>query len=252
MEKEELKELLEKRLMIFYPEKYIPQYIKTTQDIFENRSILKLIKYNNDALNFLLKIILNDINEKRRFRKIDCLKTVKAIVKNRDENEAIDQKVISNLFKLYKEFILRGTEEIRWCVSAYLKDQLLEEDEIKWLMDNYRKSDHIVNRLLRYPQENPLVTDWAKGVYLNKELKNRGSEVIAILIDEDIPDYVDKTKPKKLIWAIYYSKKPDGLKQKLIEKYYRTECLDDALEVSLRLGYPSVIEFILRKLNQEP
>lgn len=104
-----------------------------------------------------------------------------------------------------------------------------------------------MNRLLRYPEKNRQVAAWAEQVYKNNKLQDRISEVIGLLIDEDIPTYVSE-RGNELIWAIYYSLCSD-IKQELLKKYYTQEVLETVLMVSSRLKFPEVMEFILESLN---
>lgn len=57
----ELKQLTEKYLTEFLPQRYIPGTIVTTRDIFDNRALLKGIKFDNYVLGYLTDIILEDI-----------------------------------------------------------------------------------------------------------------------------------------------------------------------------------------------
>ena len=246
----ELKRKTEDYLMEFYPERYILGLFVSTRDIYEHRSLLKGIKFNDHVLGYLVDIILADIDQNRRFRKYDCLKVIRAIVRAKEpEQVIISQEVISRLFRIYKEYIFIENEKIQWCVSAILKNQILNDEDIQWLTFHYQESDHLVNRLLRYPDRNPRITVWAEQVYKSNALPDRLSEVIGLLIDEDIPSYV-KERGSELIWAIYYSLIPDIVKQNLLRKYYSMETLETILTVSSRMNFPIVMEFILKELEK--
>lgn len=246
---EELKQKTETYLTEFYPERYVPKIIYSTQDIYKYKSLLKGINYNDFILGYLTDIILNDIAKKRRFRKYDCLKVIRAIVKSKGSNEIISKEVIFKLFKIYKEFINSENEEIQWCVSAIVKNSILSNEDIKWLVSHYHDSFHIINRLLRYPEKNSEVTAWAKHVYLNNEVSERISEIIGLLIDEDVPSFV-VNRGNEIIWAIYYSVSPDKVKKNLLCKYLTLDTIEAALEVSSRLNYPSVVKYIYKELNK--
>ena len=249
MANQEKIDVIEKELMIFYPNTYVPKFIFSTRDIFENRFILKQIKFDNNALNYLLDLLIKDINEKRRFRKADCLKVIKSIMKSKNIEKNVESRVIKKLFYLYKKFIFDGNEEVQWTVSIFIKNQILEDRDIFWLIKNYKRSAHIINRLLLYPQNNNLIFEWAKKIYLNGELEDRVSEVMGVLLKDEFPSFIDVTDSKKIMWAIYYSKSLNITKESLIKKYFSLECLDTAIDVSKRLGYVSVIEFILNELR---
>jgi hypothetical protein len=192
-------------------------------------------------------LIAEDLRTNKRFKKYECLKVLKRVLKNRKSVRKSDSSIVEDLFDLYKEFIFSKNEEVQWCVSTFIKGQILENEDINWLISNYKKSEHIINRLLRYPVYNDLVRNWAQRVYLNGELRGRLSEVIAILVTNDIPEFVDTNNTDVIIWAIYYAKCSDVTKQNLIREYTNLDVIDTTLEVAMRLGYPSIIEYILTK-----
>jgi hypothetical protein len=243
----DLKDYLEQQLMLFHPNRYLPKFVLSTRDIYNNRQILKFTVYNNTALNYLLDLILEDHRKGKRFRKLACLKVIKAIIRNKDSEKSMERTSISKLFDVYKEFIFDKNEELKWCISTFIKNQVLRKKELKWLLSNYKESNYIVNRLLRYPAKNKLITDWARSVYLNKELKNRVSEVVALLIDQDVPSFIKESDPQILIWGIYYARITDKTKQELLKKY-GSKSIQTTVEVCTRLGYPAVIESMLQGL----
>lgn len=247
---EDLRNYLERQLMLFYPAEYVPKFVLSTRDIFSNRELLKSIKFNNAALDHLLNIVLRDIREKKRFRRIECLKVIRSIIKRRGSSQLIEAAVLRKLFSLYKTFVFDNREKILWCISSFIKDQILEKEEIEWLIHNYKKSVHIVNRLLRYPTKNKLVINWAKRVYLKRELRDRASEVLALLIDREIPSFVEESNPQTLIWGIYYARITDEAKQELLKKY-GPKSVYTTVEICTRLGYPAVIEFMLQELAKK-
>jgi hypothetical protein len=244
----EIKEFLEKRLMLFYPEDYLPRFVSTIQDIFENRFLLRNLPCNNQVLNYLLTIIVKSVDEGKRFRTLPTLKVIKAIVKNKSQETELERGVVKQLFHLYKKYIFAENEEVQWCVSIFIKDQVLDDEDVEWLISNYDNSSHIINRLLRYPIRNELITAWAKKAYRQNKLEDRKSEVVAILIENDIPSFVKNIDRKAILWSIYYAKVPDEIKLKLLKRYASVKNVDAALDISLRLGYPSVIEYMIKQL----
>jgi len=249
MLRENLIELLEKNLIYFEPENYLPKYIKGIRDIYLHSSFLKSLPYSEYTLSYLLNIIIETLKKNVRFRTLDCLKVIKILIKKRPDDVEIDNETVNKLFFLYKRYIFHNNIEVQWSVSVFIKSRCLDEYNIKWLIYNYRKSEHIVNRLLLYPHKHPLITKWAEKIYKNKELNKRKSEVIALLIDNEIPNFVEEKCNDSIIWAIYYSKATGETKKKLLKKNYSLDSLPSILEVCQRLGYASTVKFILKKLR---
>jgi hypothetical protein len=117
---------------------------------------------------------------------------LKSLVKKLPEDNNLSEETIAKLFEIYKHFIFSEKEDnIKWCVSCIIKDKKLSDEAIKWLVSNQLYSIHIVNRLLLYPCQHPQIKTWAEQVLsqddLQEDLQNRRSELIAILIEKDLP-----------------------------------------------------------------
>jgi len=245
-----MQELLEKHLMLFAPETYLPRYIRTARDIYQNRTLLRQLPSNQHTLNYLLDIIIKTVQEGIRFRTLDCLKVVKELVKGRPPELVLPSDTVDKLFSLYQEFVFHRNEEVQWCVSWFIKSVVLSDDSVEWLISNYRRSEHLVNRLLDYPTRHPRIVEWAEDIWRSGELRNRKSQVIGLLISDEIPAYVNERDNTSLIWAIYYARVPAETKQKLLTEHYSPESIDAFLEVCRRLEYPSVIKSALDRLKQ--
>jgi hypothetical protein len=275
--RQQRKNELEKLLMTFSPDKcigYIYENIHKANDIVENKFVLIKTPYESKWLNYLLDVIIQDIDKGIRFQRLGSLKVIKSILKNKmdiyklNEPLPIAKETTNRFFYIYKKFF-DGSREIQECISVLLKSQKLDEEQIKWIIENYKKSKYAINRLLRYPSNSKVLSNWAKDIYINELLKykkeeesssyrfsnnlsnnllDRESEIIAILIDKDIPGFVDKHNIKTIMWAIYYARISDHTKQRLIKKYYNADGYEASVEVAKRLQYPSVLEFILEKI----
>ncbi|WP_348623208.1 hypothetical protein ABFT51_19300 [Paenibacillus peoriae] len=237
-------EYLEHIRMHYTPLKYVKKYVKSTKDIYEERRLLKSVEFDSDSIEYFVDIIVKDLKSNSRFRRMECLKVLKRIIKNRSSNKLFSKKLINDLFYIYQTFILTSTEEIQWAVSTLIKDQPLEDEQINWLIDNFEESEHIVNRLLRYPTSNRLITNWARQIVNERKLQERVSEVIGILIEDGIPENI-KASNKNLMWAIYYSKVSEDEKRKLILKHLDYKDYSCAIDVAMRLGISEVSQELL-------
>jgi hypothetical protein len=236
--------------LLLLPEKYLPTNVRDAKDIYENRSVLKQLLLSDYALNYLLDILLKEIDGGIRIRTLECLKVIKAIIRNNPLNHKIDDKTVCKLFYLYKTYAFHKSEEIRACANMLIRLQCLDSASIGWLISNWDKSEHIINRLLRYPEKHPLISEWAKGIYQQGQLPDRKSEVIALFIDESIPSFV-KEDNAAIIWAIYYSQISDEIKQRLLMERFSIENLDTLWDVSVRLRYSTVIDFMRTRVFEQ-
>ncbi|TKJ30496.1 MAG: hypothetical protein CEE40_04675 [Chloroflexi bacterium B3_Chlor] len=238
-------ELLEKHLMRFYPERFLPNHVRTARDLFDNRRFVREFACDEFALKYLLDVIIEAVQDGERFRTLDCLRVIRDIVKRRPSELQLGCRTLDRLFFLYRAFIFHRNADVRWCVSWFVKDQVLDDDKIRWLISNYKKSKHVVDRLLLHPCRHPLITDWAAKVWEAGEFRDRRSQVIGLLISDDIPPFVGETDNTAIIWAIYYARVTDEVKRQLLMKHFSFDGIDALLEVCNRLDYPSVLEFAL-------
>jgi hypothetical protein len=235
---------------LLLPEEYLPQYVKDTKDMYEYRHILKQLLPDDYALNYLLDILLTAVTSGIRFRTLDCLKVVQAILKNNAFGQELNGRTVSKLFFLFKTFVFHKNQEIRACANLLIRFQRLDNKNVSWLVENWDKSEHILNRLLRYPEKHPLITEWAANAYRQGRLKDRQAEAIALLIDEDIPPFVNDDD-SVIVWAIYYSRNSDEVKGKLLKERFSLGNLASIREVALRLKLVDVIEFMRMKVHEQ-
>lgn len=235
---------------LLLPEEFLPVYVRSTKDIYEHRSLLKQLLLGDYALNYLLDIIVKAVEDGARFRMLDCLKVVKAILKNNPLGLELDSRTVGKLFYLYKTFIFHKNEKIQACANLLVRFQCLNDDGVSWLVSNWNRSEHSLNRLLRYPKKHPLITQWAKGIYQQGQLRDRQAEIAALLIDESIPPFVTEDEDT-IVWAIYHSRVSDEIKQRLLMERFSVESLDSLWKVSVRLRYSAVIEFMRAKVREQ-
>ena len=248
VDKEKIREKLEQNMMILDPETYLQKYIRSLYDIYKYRVLLKQLPYKDYVVQYLANFILSALSNKQRFRQLDSLKVIKSITKCQHSPE-LSADTISILFRLYQHYIFYEKDEMQWCMSSILKDRPLLDSEISWIIDNCHKSKHLINRLLKYPFNNCLIDEWAHKMYKSEKLKGRKSELIGILIKNNIPDFVKQEKIERLIWAAFYSKVGLKIKSKILKSLFSPEALDSFIKVCVRLELPTVMRFAIKKLN---
>lgn len=239
-------EYLERIRMNFTPHKYLKKYVKSTADIYNERHLLKSAAFDNKSIEYIVNIIVSDLTENKRFRKVECLKVLKRVIRNKSQTERFNVNLMKQLFYLYQSFIFTGSEEIQWTVSTFIKDQPLDDESIQWLIDNYEESKHIVNRLLRYPIKNDLISNWARETLSKGELQSRISELFGVLIEDNVPIDIIVENNSALMWAIYYCKCKKNKKRELILQHIDYQNYSAALEVADRLGFGEVSMELLK------
>jgi hypothetical protein len=205
---------------------------------------------NEDALNFVLDILIDSINSNRRFKTLPSLKVIRAIKKRFSETFRFQGHTVDKLFFLFKTFIFHSNPLVQECVNIYLKNQELNDVQIEWLITNFQKSVHVVNRLLRYPANHKLIALWASEILSANALPERASEVLSFLIESDLRIY-SHISNQNIIWGVYYAKVSEDTKRALLRAMFNEILFVDLLEVSERLGFIDVcvelVEYMQKK-----
>ena len=228
------------------PEGALDNYCSSIRDIYENRYLIRELPYKEWIVEKVGGIILSTINDRKRFRQLPCLKVLRAIVRD-NYSPPLSKDTVSILFGIYRHYIFSGKPDYEWCVSSLIKDRELNSDEIEWLIDNWDKSDHLVNRLLRYPTDNRQVSDWAKERYEKDELLERKSELMARFIDGEFSSLLENEEsPAALTWAVYYSLSDIKAKEEMLIRIASLHDEENLLEVCSRLELSEPLKVILK------
>lgn len=226
------------------------ELVQTPQDMYYLRSVLKQVPYSEEVVRHFAKIMVDAVSSGRRFRQFECLKVLRAIAKDQTKPQ-LSCEAISLLFQLYQHYIFHHRNEVQWCVSALLRGRPLIEEELDWLLARWEDSEHFINRILRYPVYHPKLAAWAAQVYRHHLLEDRLSELIALAIVESIPDFAQNEPSDDLIWAIYYSKASQQVKELLLLERFDSDALDSYVEVSLRLQSKRALRYALEQSDTQ-
>jgi hypothetical protein len=242
---------LELHLLTYKPEEYVLGQIKTIRDLYEHRTPLKAFIGTDRIVSHIAAIMVAAIDGGIRMRTLDCLKVLRALVKSKQPT-ALKPHTIGMLFKIYQQFIFRDNENVQWCVSVILKGKVLSDDAIDWLVQNFSKSEHIVNRLLLYPEPHPKIRKWAKRIHDEGGLPRRRSEVLALLLTQASADHLARNNDlNTFAWAVFKSHLERQQKIALLGKYSAFETFASVIEIADRLESPELLQQVLTKLKRE-
>jgi hypothetical protein len=200
---EKRKRQLEDGLLLFEPRRLAAR-VRTVRDIFGYRHVLKQAPFSAHLIEHMTRLIHDALNSRTRFRVFDSLKVLRAVVLSGGGRQ-LPARIVKRLVTIYEKLILSSREEVQWCLSRLLKDQVLGDDAVGWLVEHWTDSVHIVNRLLRYPKVHPRIIEWAGARYRAGNLADRRSELIAILLSAAPADKFRSEDPEVLGWAIMQS-----------------------------------------------
>ena len=235
---------LETSLVLFEPEKHLPQIARNVKDIYMQRFLLRDIPGSDFAVDYLASTVLEALKSKQRLRTYDCLKVIRSIIRNRNTKQ-LSTKITHKLFNLYQIFVFSEREEIQWCVSVFLKDQLLVSKDIDWLIENYSRSNHIANRLLRYPRPTDAIRRWAEEVRGSALLLERRPEIIGLLLPERFQELRSTEDAASLALGIYYARADDSEKEDMLMQMASIETVKPVMDVAMRLHYSKPIKRLI-------
>jgi hypothetical protein len=249
-ERNELINYLEEYVLRYSVNDWVYKYIKTTSDISNHRYSLIRLKSSGKIVDYVATIILKDVVEKKRFRKIDCLRVLKNLKNNVSSYAEINPTTIKKLFGIYKQLIFSQSDALKWSVSSLLKNLPMDEDSIDWLIENYSSSEHIVNRLLLYPLYNKKIYSWAEMIYKSNQYEERLLDIIALLTYKGVPSFIINVDSNIILWAIYKSRVADSKKIILLKKYCDINNISSVLKISDRLETPEIAKHLLNKIKK--
>jgi hypothetical protein len=233
--------LLFQRALIFFEEDAdICRCVPDTRAMWELRHELKRLSYRPAVLFHLAELVRTAIAAKRRFRVFDCVKILRAQIVA-SQGRRVPARVIRVLFSIYRELVLASRPELQWALSRTLRNQRLTDEEIGWLIEHWRESEHLVNRLLRYPYSHPTVVTWAKQCYTAGLLADRKSELLALIIPESGVASFSNDDPVALAWALVRVAMPVERKLAQLENLEPKLPAELIVDISLRLGSPHLI-----------
>jgi hypothetical protein len=248
VEQQDIKKL-ENCLLVFYPDEYVIKQITSTKDMYAYRFTLRNIKFANGSFRHLLTLVTNAVEHNQRLKTYACIKLLRDILQTNTDIE-LEKDITDKLFYLFQRFVFSANPEVQRHANNLIRGRLLADEQIVWLIENYKKSLHIVNRLLRYPQSNMHITAWAREMYACKELPERTAEVLSILITNDLPAIDPGEDINSILWAIYYSKNTSEIKQELLLHVVNEEnlhqCLDSVASIAVRIDGGSLIKTLIK------
>lgn len=241
----EIQNLLKEKLWEYYPERFLVENIRSVHDIYTHRLTLKRMYCNTSVLHHILPIIIDANANGVRHRTHDCLRVIRGILRNGDTRCIVDPEAIQQLFYLFQLFVFHRNPEVQACVNSCLIDQILDDQNITWIINHYNLSHHCTNRLLRYPRYHPLIAEWALECYIKGDLESRRSELIACMIEDEIPQVALEADTDTLLWAIFYSRLSISNKAMMLCRYFVPDSVETLLQICDRLKDPTAIELVL-------
>jgi hypothetical protein len=178
--------------------------IITYSDFLKHRDFLYYYQFNPVVLDNLILLCLDLWTTQKRISRLSLLENIKSYLNSKDRiniNGAfyyhakpavkLASKTRTDLFKIFKKafeeiehITILQRESAKTIVNSMLMNMGLSATEEIWLIDHISDSNHILNRVLRYPLKSEIISQWAIHNFLNNKYRNRRAEVLSWVLDE--------------------------------------------------------------------
>jgi len=237
--------LLENSYLRHFPTHIPDEILQDYKTIIEYKDLIRFAKPDRRILNHLLDIAIEKIKTDQRFQKITFIK----LIRRQCDKSFIDENISDKLFFVFQTLITKVNETISWSLSVTIKDIELSQANVNWLIENFESSEHIQNRLLRYPIANKAITKWCDKCLKSKDLENRLSELIGLRLNFNPNfNYKDKTS---LLWGIHYSKLPDNTKKELLLKHMTFDNFEELIKICEKNNFTDIISQLYNEITSD-
>jgi len=183
--------------------------ISCYSDFLKHREFLLYYQFNPAVLENLLEICNDLWTTEKRISRLSLLENIKKYLHCKERriiNDAFQyhtkpstqlalniKKQLFNIFKKvyeqseYMSALQRDTAKT--LVNNMLMNIAFSPEEENWLIEHISLSNHILNRVLRYPAKSTIISEWAVGNFENDIYRNRRAELLSWLIDKT-PNFV--------------------------------------------------------------
>lgn len=167
--------------------------IRSYSDFLKLRTILSAYKFNKNTYSNLVRLTVELWQSGQSISRPSLLAAISSYGGNNHKDNQVDFETGRRLYFLFHETnindLLSYSQDtiarMRGCTNKALKGIHLTKMEISELIKNVDRSIHILNRILRYPMRDSIITEWVRNIFLNDHYRERRPELIAWILDED-------------------------------------------------------------------
>jgi hypothetical protein len=179
--------------------------IKSYKDFLLIRDFLPFYQFNIKVLDSLVDLACTSWHAEERVSRTSLLTTIKRYLKtsnveigsafSRNKPTPLTIEVRLKLFKLFQccfetpgRLSKKQSTEAKGIANSILMNLCLDPAAEKWLCKNVDQSEHILNRVLRYPIKSKVITQWAQQAATANTYRLRRAELTGWIIDVQ-PDF---------------------------------------------------------------
>ena len=176
-----------------YPE---DDLIMSYRDFLKYREVLHLYQYNVALLCNMVDLIDRVWNTEARISRLSLVQVTKRY-SGKAENRELPERTREQLFDLFRKVVIEdglkladsGKYDAKNALNSLLSGMRLAEDQQQFLCGHVEASNHVLNRVLRYPEPSAVISRWARDHFEDDRYRTRRAELVGWLLDED-PEFV--------------------------------------------------------------
>lgn len=226
--------------------------IVSERDISSNFALLSQTTASVDAIEHVVAIYFNACQKRLRFQRKKGLIAMKRLIKNRRGGGNLSPLTVNQLFYIFQLFFCDKSDATQWAVTTMLKDQVLNSEQLSWLIANCDRSVHALNRLLRHPTVPPMLSTWAQQCIADRVYQNRLSELLALSIssETDINALCRTHGGDRVAWGIFYCRLQLSAKKALLSRASLVkDSIQSFVEICVKLDLRDVLKARLASLR---
>lgn len=163
--------------------------------------------FKEEALLQLVDLAYNCYTSGKRYNKRLLFDTLRRYCQKYEGTFHFPEEKKQQLFEIFSSEVCTPGP-IRYSTSHLLAGQKLTDKQIRRLIELAFDSEEFLNRLLRYPEKNELISNWAKYYYEDDRLRNRRLELTSKVLDIE-PDFIPSEQVLYDDQAFLYEDKED-------------------------------------------
>ena len=189
-------DLIQNHILKIKPSVLDVKSINNYQDFLSHKNTISNYSFSKKLFYKLVEIANRNWKNPNHFNHLNLLKNLVRYSKNHQhiiEKSELQEKKF--LFLLYKnsfektEYINpRQKDKIRKLTFDLIQGISFGKKEEKWLCENAFFHSLVLDKVLQYPKKSETISQWVKDNFMHNELRNRRSETLSFLLDED-PEY---------------------------------------------------------------
>jgi hypothetical protein len=97
-------------VFVLLPEEFLPNHVKSVGNIYRNRAVLREMLSGEYVVSYLIDALVDALEHGTKFRTLDCLRVIRAILCNDPFGVELSSDTISKLFYLYRTFVFQRSK----------------------------------------------------------------------------------------------------------------------------------------------